>query len=172
MTEPGENLPALPSLSRYDGPDPFPDPNAFSGVLWRRVLAYLIDATLLFVLIFLCLPLLITMGLVAFGPFFFFGLSPLAFCIALLYHGLQLSSRFGATLGMRAMGIGVRSVIDGGVPSKGQAFAHAALFFLTVPTTGFLVLALVFFTDKSRTLHEILSGTVTIRAHAPLPSSV
>lgn len=172
MTEPGDNLPALPSLSRYDGPEPFPDFSVFAGVLWRRVCAYFIDATLVSVLVLLCLPPLLTVGLLAFGPFFFFSFGPLAFCVALLYHGLQLASRHGATLGMRMFGIGVRSIIDGGEPSQGQAFAHAALFFLTVPTTGFLALALVFFTDKARTLHEILSGTVTIRALAPLPSSV
>jgi uncharacterized RDD family membrane protein YckC len=49
-------------------------------------------------------------------------------------------------------------------PDYLQAFLMTALFYATVPITGFLILAVALFTERNRTLHDILSGITVIRA--------
>jgi uncharacterized membrane protein YbaN (DUF454 family) len=38
-----------------------------------------------------------------------------------------------------------------------------ALFYATVPVTSFLILIVAFFTEHSRTAHDLLSGITVIR---------
>ena len=41
-----------------------------------------------------------------------------------------------------------------------------AVFYVTVPLTSGLILLVALFTEKNRTLHDLLSGTIVVRASA------
>lgn len=142
-------------------PDPAAHPELFEGVLWRRAAGYLIDAfcIALFAVAVLVVFLLLTvmsLGLLAPGLWFLFGLVPLA------YHTLLVGGRHGATFGMRAFDLELRSS-NGDRPGYLQALAHAALFYLTVGATGSLILLFALFNRRKRTLHDVLTGMLMVR---------
>lgn len=142
-------------------PDPAAHPELFDGALWRRAAAYLIDAfciALLAVAVLVVFLLLTVMSLGLLGPglWFLFGLVPLA------YHTLLVGGRYGATIGMRAFDLELRSW-NGERPGYLQALAHAALFYLTVGVTGSLILLFALFNRRKRTLHDVLSGMLMVR---------
>lgn len=136
------------------------DPARFDGITWRRVVAYLIDALLLFGIgVLLWLSVLLSLGL----------LYPLALlaapAIPLAYHTLQVAGVSAATIGMRMMGVTVRR-LDGGRPELFQAFLQTALFYASVTVTGSLILLIALFNERGRCLHDWLSGTVTVRTQS------
>ena len=152
-------------------PDPAAHPELFDGVLWRRAGAYLIDAFCIFliavaVLVVFLLLALMSFGLLAPGLWFLFGLVPLA------YHTLLIGGPHGATFGMRAFDLELRS-LNGERPGYLQALAHAALFYLTVGATASLVLLFALFNRRKRTLHDVLTGMLMVRGpiHLARPSS-
>jgi uncharacterized RDD family membrane protein YckC len=59
----------------------------------------------------------------------------------------------------------------GGRPSYLQAFVQTAIFYVTVGATASLVLLFVLFSERRRTLHDFLAGTVAVRA-LPQPFTV
>jgi uncharacterized RDD family membrane protein YckC len=90
-------------------------------------------------------------------------LGPVTFLtVALAYDTLAIGGGRGATPGMRLFGLEARGV-QGGRPDYWQAFLMTALFYATVPITSFLILAVALFSDRNRTLHDILSGITLIR---------
>jgi uncharacterized RDD family membrane protein YckC len=143
-------------------PDPAAHPELFDGVLWRRAAAYLIDAfciAAIMVAAWLLFALLtvLSLGLLAPGLWFLFGLVPLA------YHTFLVGGPHAATFGMRAFDLALRSR-NGGRPEFLQALAHAALFYLTVGATGSLILLFALFNWRKRTLHDMLAGMLMVRA--------
>ena len=142
-------------------PDPAAHPELFEGVLWRRAAAYLIDAFCIVligfaVLVAFLLLTVLSFGLLAPGLWFLFGLVPLA------YHTLLIGGPHGATFGMRALDLELRST-NGERPGYLQALAHAALFYLTVGATALLVLLFALFNRRKRTLHDVLTGMLMVR---------
>jgi uncharacterized RDD family membrane protein YckC len=138
-------------------PDPHAYPALFDGLLWRRPLAYLIDAAI----IGLLCGAWLWMVLLSFG--LLWALTSLAFLlIPILYHAWLVGGRHGATLGMRLCGIGVRSW-DGEPPDFWQALLMAVLFYVTVVCTSLLILLVVLINDHRRTVHDYLSGVVVVR---------
>ena len=142
-------------------PDPGTYPELFHGALCRRAFAYLIDlciigAILVAAWIVFAFLTLVSFGLLGPGLWFLFGLIPLA------YHTLLVGGPHAATIGMRVFDLQLRSW-DGERPVFLQALAHAALFYLTVGATGFLVLLFVFFNRRRQTLHDVLSGMLMVR---------
>ncbi len=129
----------------------------FEGVTWRRVIAFLIDLSILGV-IFAALWAIVflTLGLLS-------GLLTLSPLIPVIYHTLMISSRRSATIGMQFMGIEVRNQ-SGKRPELLQAFAMTALFYLSVTVTSMLILIVALFNDKRRCAHDILSGTFVINS--------
>lgn len=127
------------------------------GIIGRRVLAYAIDVVLLLMLWPLAL---------IFSAMSLFTLAPALFAVVpvlpLLYHTGMIASSAQGTLGMRALGIKVARDTDGGRPDPMQAFILTALFYLTLATSGLLLLWCLF-DDRGRCLHDILSGTKIIR---------
>ncbi|PPR21832.1 MAG: hypothetical protein CFH40_01497 [Alphaproteobacteria bacterium MarineAlpha10_Bin3] len=130
--------------------------NLFDGVMGRRIVAYLIDLSiigvisaavwgLMLVTLFLASPVL--------GPIF-----PL---IPIAYHTLLIGGRRSATIGMQFMGIEVRT-LSGQRPELLQAFAMSALFYLSIAVTGMIVLLVALFNDRRHCAHDYLSGTVVI----------
>ena len=86
--------------------------------------------------------------------------------LPIAYHGLLVGGPRSATIGMRLMGVEVRSW-TGQRPTLLQALLMAILFYATLMVTGSLILLVALFTSRARTLHDMLSGTVVIRAAEP-----
>jgi uncharacterized RDD family membrane protein YckC len=53
--------------------------------------------------------------------------------------------------------------LDGRRPDHLQAFLMTALFYATLPLTGFLILIVALFTEHNRTAHDLLSGITVMR---------
>lgn len=145
-------------------PDPAAHPELYEGVLWRRAFAYLIDvlcigAIMVASLVLFMLLTVLSLGLLAPGLWFLFGLIPLA------YHTVLVSGPRSATFGMRAFDLQLRSW-HGERPGFLQALAHAALFYLTVAATCSLILLFALFNRRKRTLHDVLSGMLMVRGPA------
>jgi len=142
-------------------PDPASVPEAYQGVLLRRVLGYFVDLcviAVLAVLLWIVFAVLWVLSLGLLGPvlWFIFGLIPLA------YHTLLLCGPWSATIGMRLFDVELRSV-TGERPGFLQALAQTALFYITVGATCSLILLVVFLNRHRRTLHDLLAGTVMVR---------
>jgi uncharacterized RDD family membrane protein YckC len=151
----------LDVLSASRAPVVEPDPARLKGVLWRRPLAYFVDAMIVGVLYWIAFVLLLPLWVISLGL-----LSPVMVLslgvIALAYHSLLIGGRRSATLGQRLFGLEVRR-IDGGRPDVLQAFVLTALFYVTVSLTSALILIVALFTRHHRTVHDMLSGTLTLR---------
>lgn len=146
-------------------PDPGPghqsviDPALLDGVVARRVMAYLVDLLVIALLFALAWSILLgatvlTFGLASPG----FGLLVL---LPAAYHTLTIGLQ-GATWGQRLFGLCVAD-LSLRPPTLLQALIVTALFYLTVPPTGGLILLAVFFLRHRRTLHDLLAGTLVVR---------
>jgi uncharacterized RDD family membrane protein YckC len=140
------------------------DSRLYEGVLLRRSCAALLDFLIVSVIstalwLANCVATIGTLGLVSLPAFI---LAPVV--IHLLMCTYLLAGSQGASFGMRACGIRVVNV-EGRPIDHIQAFLTTAMFFATVPI--FLpALAVGFFTQRSRLLHDIVVGTVVVRSDA------
>ena len=135
------------------------DPARLEGVLARRVLAFLFDAAIVFAIwlfagLFAAAIMILTFGLLGGGLLLLPVIGP-------LYHVTTIGF-LGATLGQRMFGLEVRDLLVR-PPHLMQAIIQTAVFYLTVFPTGGLVLILVFFLDRRRTLHDWASGLQVLR---------
>ena len=142
-------------------PDPASFPELYEGVLWRRVMAYMLDLLFIGVIaiaVWIAFAVLWLLSFGLLGPllWFLFGLIPLA------YHTLLLSGSRSATFGMRCFDLELRSV-TGERPSFLQALIQTALFYITIGMTCSLILLVALFNRRRRTLHDFLAGTVMVR---------
>jgi len=143
--------------------DPPDDEWLFDGVRSRRVFAWLVDLLLIALLIFVLWLTLLMFGLMTLGlgmpllgvlPFVPFG-----------YHFLFVCGPSSATPGQQAFDLIVRRNRDLGRPTPLQAFVYVLLFYLTLATTGLLLLVALI-TEHKRTLHDLGSGLVVVRERA------
>ena len=118
----------------YGEPKPYAfspvyEPEYFEGVLFRRFVAFLIDALIICVPIGLAALLIFVLGFVTFGVgWFLFGLLSPGFVVwGLVYTGLTLDGPHSATIGMRTMGI------DAPLADVQQALAKALIEHLGQP---------------------------------------
>ncbi len=133
------------------------------GVLWRRVVAWLIDAVLIGVLITVLWIVLFTFGLLTLGlglPLL--GVLPV---VPLLYHALFIAGGRTGTPGQRMMDLSVRRDLDLGPPSLFQAILFTAGLWITL-AAGVIWLAAALFLSHKRTLHDLLSSLVVVRREA------
>lgn len=133
-------------------------PEFFDGIVLKRVVAYLIDFCLLCVVVGIMWVAAIIIGFVTLG----LGFGVIAGLIAVTpfaYHAFTIGALGGATLGMRMMGIQVRT-LDGRVASLVPAVIMTALFMLSLSFPVVLVVAL--FHDQRRTLHDIIAQVVVV----------
>lgn len=141
-------------------PDPLAEPDLFDGVLPRRVTAYVLDLVLI-----LGLWVALSMAFGVAGILTFGALTPLGLIVLAVlpvgYHTFFIG-RDGATPGMRVFDLEVRSW-TGRPPDTSQAFLTTVLFYASISLTAWLVLLVPLFTDRSRTLHDILAGTIVLR---------
>jgi uncharacterized RDD family membrane protein YckC len=147
--------------------DPVTMPEYFEGVLARRVIAFFIDLAIIAVPILFAWLFIFIFGVVTFGLgwFLFWLWWPAAMIWAILYYGLTLGSPSSATVGMRVMGLEMRTWY--GAPCYFVLGAvHAILFCVTVSLLTPFILLVGFFNDRRRLLHDILLGTVVINHDA------
>jgi uncharacterized RDD family membrane protein YckC len=136
------------------------------GVLSRRLLAWCVDAFLLAIVVAACWTTGLVFGLMTLGlgmPLL--GLLPL---VPLAYHCLFIISSMSATPGQALFGLRVCRNDDMGRPNFAQAVVSTLIFYLTLGTSGLLLLVALF-TVRRRTLHDLLSGLVVVRDRALTP---
>ncbi|MGF0536505.1 RDD family protein [Agrobacterium sp. ES01] len=151
---------AIDQNQTYAAPD---DWRAYSGVLTRRMFAFLIDYLLIAVLWVPAAVVVFFLGVLTLGLGFL--LYPiLFFIVAGLYFGMSLAGPRQSTPGMRAMGIFMVKV-DGGKIDFVTAIAHLALFWILNSVLTPLILLAGLFIDRSRLVHDLLVGTAVARAY-------
>ena len=146
---------------------PVPDDYLLTrGVMSRRVFGWCIDLLLLALILLVLWVVFMLFGLLTLGLGFpLLGALPFVpFC----YHVLFLAGASSATPGQQFMGLVVRRNDDFGRPSPLQAVISTLVFYLTLATSGLLLLVALI-TDRHRTLHDLVSGLVVVRAEAMQP---
>jgi len=142
---------------------PAANPELFAGVLPRRVLAFAIDVIVIAIPVIVAWIVIALFGLVTLGlgwALFWF-LTPGSVIWALVYYGMTLGSPASATLGMRAMGLQMRTWY--GAPAYFVLGAvHQVLFWLSVTMLTPLILIIGLFDARRRLLHDMLLGAVII----------
>jgi len=146
-------------------PEWLSNPALYDGVFSRRVVAYFLDALLAFVLVAMLFAVSCTLTVGTFGllalPTFIFGTPFVHFVLA----AATIGGRRAATPGMRATGL--RTVAwNGDNPGPLRGIIMTAMFYVTVPATGFLILVFGFFDRRGRLLHDHLAGILVYRAEA------
>jgi uncharacterized RDD family membrane protein YckC len=141
------------------------DAALYDGVRWRRCAAYFLDAMLTVVISILlglatCTLSVGTLGIIS-VPAFLLTAPFIHFVLA----AATLGGRRAATPGMRAMGLRA-AAWTGEHPGALRAILLPALFYATVPTTGFLILLFSLFDGRGRCLHDHLAGILLFRAEA------
>jgi uncharacterized RDD family membrane protein YckC len=121
------------------------------GVVTRRVFAWLIDVLLIMLIVVALWFALVLFGLLTLG-------------LGLPLLGI-LAGPASATPGQQALGLIVRRNDDLGRPTPVQAVICTLLFYVTLATSGLLLLVALF-TVHRRTLHDLLSGLVVVRTRA------
>jgi uncharacterized RDD family membrane protein YckC len=142
-------------------PDPLDRPEFYDGLLWRRSLAFCIDACLLFAAVAVLWVFNILTFFILTTLILFFWAAPLF----ILYDTLTVGSRAAATFGMRLLGIEMRTW-EGQKAGYLHALISSCLFWFLVPLTGGLILLVAPFSNRRRHVHDMLSGTVVINARA------
>ena len=157
------NLPSLrlgDTAWRDAPPDPLAEPGLYDGVILRRVLGYLVDLALIAAL-YLSLWVAVGLaGILSFGLLTPLGILVLAI-LPITYHSFFIGHD-GGTPGQRLFDLEVRAW-TGRRPDYPQAFLNTVLFYATVALTAWLVLLVAPFTDRHRTVHDYLSGTLVVR---------
>jgi uncharacterized RDD family membrane protein YckC len=133
------------------------------GVMSRRCVAWVIDVFLIAILVWVLWWMMVMFGLLTLGLGFGI-ISTLPF-VPFCYHFFSLLSAGTATPGQRMMGLILRRNHDLGPPTALQALLAVLIFYLTMATSGLLLLVALF-TIRHRTLHDLLSGLVVVRAEA------
>jgi uncharacterized RDD family membrane protein YckC len=143
--------------------DPAANPELFAGVLARRVLAFVIDIVVIAIPLILAWIFIFVFGLVTFGLgwVLFWMLSPASIIWALVYYGWTLGSPASATIGMRAVGLQMRTWY-GGPAYFVLGAVHAVAFWLSVTMLTPFILIVGLFNSRRRLLHDMLLGIVII----------
>ncbi|HEX7532648.1 MAG TPA: RDD family protein, partial [Methyloceanibacter sp.] len=139
--------------------DPVSQAGLFDGVIFKRSIAFLIDAIIISVLTVVAYVVVALLGVLTLGlAWLLFGLVfPV---VGLGYNAVTIGGKNSATLGQRLMGLEVRMWFGGKVSPLVAAF-HALLFwFSLVVFCPILLWAL--FDPRKRCLHDILAGVLFI----------
>jgi len=132
------------------------------GVMARRCLAWLIDLVLICLVLVALWIVLLLFGLLTLG--LGFGAMAVLPAVTFLYHFLSLLRSSSATPGQALLGLTVRRDEDLGPPTGLQALIFTLVFYLTMATSGLLLL-IALFTVRHRTLHDLASDLVVVRRH-------
>lgn len=138
------------------------DNRAYDGVRSRRIFAFLIDYLIVAVLSIPFAILVALLGLLTFGLGWML-FSVLVPFVALAYIWNTLGGPHQATTGMQMMGIRLDR-LDGRPIDGLTAVVHSVLFWAGNVLLTPLILLVTLFTDRKRTLHDRLLGTVVTRS--------
>lgn len=143
---------------------PIPDESFFiDGVMSRRCWAWIVDLIVLGLLLWFLWWGMTVLGVLTLGlGFALYAVLPF---VPFLYHLLSLLGERTATPGQRLLGLTVRRDDDLGPPLFFQALLSVLVFYVTVATSGFLLLVALF-TRRHRTLHDLAGGLVVVRVRA------
>ena len=134
-----------------------------AGVMFGRCVAWVVDICLIGLLMGLFYWVLGMFGILTLGLGFW--LWPAVSAVPFCYNMFSLLGAASATPGQRMMGLTVRRDEDLGPPTFPQAAVSTVLYYVTLATSGFLLLVALF-TRRHRTLHDWLSGLVVVRRRA------
>lgn len=142
--------------------DPAAQPEYFEGVIGRRVMAFLIDLMIVFMLWLGSIVILFFAGIFTLGlAWLLFGaVFPM---VALGYNAWTLSRPVSATVGMRIMDLEMRTWYGEPMYALLAAF-HALLYYFTVTTLTPFILLVAPFNSRGRCVHDFLAGTVVINS--------
>ena len=134
----------------------------YEGVRTRRVLAFLIDYVLIALLLVPFAVIVFFLGIITLGLgwMLFSVLGPV---VALSYVWVTLGGPNQATVGMSMMNIRLER-LDGGRVDGMLAIVHSVLFWAGNVVLTPLILLATLFLDRKRALHDLLLGTVVVRA--------
>ena len=138
------------------------DTRAYDGVRSRRIFAFIIDYCIVALLTIPFAILVFLFGLLTLGLGWML-FSVLVPAVAILYIWNTLGSIDQATTGMKVMGIRLDR-IDGTRIDGLTAVVHSVLFWAGNVMLTPLVLLVTLFSDRKRTLHDLLLGTVVSRS--------
>lgn len=141
------------------------DWRAYEGVRTRRVIAFLVDYLVVGLLVIPFAVVVLLLGLLTFGLGWML-FSILVPAVALVYVWTTLGGPAQATVGMRLMGIRLER-LDGRPVDGMLAVVHSVLFWAANALLTPLILLVTLFSDRKRTLHDLLLGTVVARAGTP-----
>ena len=136
-------------------PDPVSQAEFYSGVTFKRFLAWVIDTfvVVLMAAVLATLPLFI-------GWFFF----PILFLVLNFIYRVATITSKSATWGMRILNIELRNK-DGAHLEGSEAFLHTAAYLIAssffLPQVISIVLMMI--SERGQGLHDMLCGTVAIR---------
>jgi len=135
----------------------------YQGVRTSRIFAFLIDYLIVF---FLCIPVAILIAIIGVATL---GLGWILYgimfpVVTLAYVATTMGGPRQATKGMQMMGLKLQR-LDGQKVDGLLAVVHTVLFWgLNVVLTPLILLATLFL-DRKRTVHDLLLGTVVVRAY-------
>ena len=137
------------------------DSRLFTGTISRRIFAFLIDYVIVLIAIVMASIVVGFVGILTFGLGFllYFVLAPL---IIFPYIALTLGGPDQATPGMKAMSIAL-SRDDGKPIDWVMAIIYCVIFWASVSVLTPFILLIALFTNRKRTLHDILLGTAVVR---------
>ena len=138
------------------------DPARLDGVRTRRILAFLVDYT---IVLLLCVPAAVIVGVVG---IFTLGLLWLVYpvlglIVALLYVGMTMGGPAQATIGMRMFAIRIQRD-DGSTIDGITAIVHAIIFWVAHVTLTPILLIVSLFSTNKKLIQDILLGTVIVRS--------
>ncbi len=134
----------------------------YEGVRTRRVLAFLVDYVLIALLLVPFAVIVFFLGIITLGLgwMLFSVLGPV---VALSYVWFTLGGPNQATVGMSMMNIRLER-LDGGRVDGMLAIVHSVLFWAGNVVLTPLILLATLFLDRKRAVHDLLLGTVVVRA--------
>lgn len=140
----------------------FDDSRVFEGVRTRRVFAFMIDYLIITLLLIPFAILVFLFGIVTLGLGWML-FSVLVPAVALAYIWFTLGGTRQATVGMNMMNIRLER-LDGRRVDGLLAVVHSVLFWAGNAILTPLILLATLFTDRKRTAHDLLLGTVVTRS--------
>lgn len=142
--------------------DPAVHPERYDGVRTRRIFAFLIDFTVVGILMLAAYLFILIAGIFTLGLLWF--LLPAVWpALAIIYSVLSVGGPSSATPGMRFMGIEVRT-LRGDRPDHGVALLHVLGFWFSMGFLTPFVLLVALFNERKQLLHDLVLATVVVRS--------
>lgn len=140
---------------------PLDDARLYDGVRTRRMVAFVIDYSIVALLMIPVSVMIFLLGIVTFGLgwMLYAVLFPL---IAVPYVGLTMGGRSQATPGMRLLGLKIER-LDGQTVDPVLAVLHGVVFWAANVVLTPAILLVGLFTPRKQLVQDLLLGTVVVR---------